>query len=71
MNVAEIQREVVSLPERQRADLAVFILDTLEIEHHKVSDEEAVRRRDEVLNGEVHPMTRTEFAAACGHPSDA
>ena len=71
MNVAEIQRELASLPERQRAELAVFILDSLEVAHHEVSDEEVARRRDELLNGQVDRMTRAEFAAACGHPNDA
>jgi hypothetical protein len=70
MSVAEIQKEVASLPEKDRAELAVFILDSLEGECREVPDEDALRRRDELLNGQVTGMTRAEFATECGHPNN-
>ena len=70
MSVADIQKEVASLPEKERAELAAFILDTLEDECHQVSDADALRRRDELLNGQVTGMTRAEFAMKCGQPGN-
>jgi hypothetical protein len=70
MSVAELQKEVASLPERERAELAAFILDTLEGECPEVSDSAALRRRDELLNGQVTGMTRAESAIECGHPGN-
>jgi hypothetical protein len=70
MSVAEIQKEVASLPEKERAELAAFILDTLEDECPQVSDADALRRRDELLNGQVTGMTRAEFAIKCGPPGN-
>ena len=51
MSVADIQKEVASLPEKERAELAAFVLDTLEDECHQVSDVDAIRRSDELLSG--------------------
>ena len=70
MSVAEIQKEVASLPEKERAELAAFILDTLEGECHEVADADALRRRDELLSGQVTGMNRAEFATECGHPGN-
>ena len=35
----------------ERAELAAFLIDTLEIEHHSVDDAEVARRRAELAGG--------------------
>lgn len=55
----------LSIPER--AELAAFLLGTLEIEHHYVDDDEVRRHSEEMDSGKVQGLTREEFTRACGH----
>jgi hypothetical protein len=65
MSIAEIQRTVSDLPERDRGLLAAWLLDSLP--PHSADDatndgvEEAARRREELDSGKVRPLTSDEF----------
>jgi len=65
MSVAEIQKNVSGLPEKERAKLAAWLLDSLppssEDDAGTASLEEAVRRREELDSGRAHPISETEF----------
>ncbi len=66
--VAEIREEAAKLPEGERADLAAFLLDSLEIEHHWVDDAEVERRSKELENGDVHGLSWEQVKASCARP---
>ncbi|MEM9080646.1 MAG: hypothetical protein AAGC74_08150 [Verrucomicrobiota bacterium] len=55
----------LSAPEK--AELAAYLLGTLELADHWVEDEEAVRRSKEMDSGEMKGLSREEFNRACGH----
>jgi len=65
MSVAEIQKSVSSLPDKERARLAVWLLDSLPpASGDDAGDEstaEAVRRREELDSGRVQPVTSDQF----------
>ena len=67
MSVAEIQKNVSGLPEKERAKLAAWLLDSLppssEDDAGTASLEEAVRRREELDSGRVQPVPEKEFWA--------
>ena len=64
--VAQLREAASHLSEADRAELAVFLLDSLDGAPHWVDDEEVVRRSEELDSGEVQPLTLAEFKAACG-----
>ena len=50
----------------ERAELAAFLIDTLEIEHHSVDDAEVARRPAELAGGEVKGLSWEQVKAASG-----
>ena len=65
-DIAQLREAATNLSTSHRAELAVFLLGTLEGTHHWVEDEEATHRRDELDSGDVKALTREEFNQACG-----
>jgi putative addiction module component (TIGR02574 family) len=65
MSVIEIRKTVSALPDKERAKLAAWILDSLppasDQDASADSIEEAVRRRAELNSGKVVPLTNEEF----------
>ena len=64
--VAEIREEAAKLPQGERAELAAFLLDSLEIERHWVDDAEVERRSKEMSNGDVQGLSWEQVKADCG-----
>ena len=64
--VAEIREEAAKLPQVERAELAAFLLDSLEIEHHWVDDAEVERRSKEMNNGDVQGLSWQQVKTDCG-----
>ena len=67
MSVAEIQKSVSGLPEKERAKLAAWLLDSLppssEDDGAADSVAEAARRREELDSGRLSPIPAEEFWA--------
>jgi hypothetical protein len=63
----EVQKAATELSTPERAELAAFLLGTLDEAHHWVEDEEVSRRSEELDSGAVSGMSREEFNRACGH----
>jgi len=67
MSVAEIQKNASALPEKERAKLAAWLLDSLppsaEDDAGAESLEEAERRREALDSGRVQPVPEKEFWA--------
>ncbi len=67
MSIAEIQNSISTLSERDKAKLALWLLDALppssEEDASEESDAEAARRRDELNEGRVSPLSSQEFWA--------
>ena len=61
MKVAEIQEKALALPERERAQLAAKLLETLGPPGADVSDEEVASREQELDTGEVQAISQEEF----------
>lgn len=64
--LAKIRESVGSLSKPERAELAVFLLGSLEDTHYWVDDEEVARRSAELDSGEVQGLSREEFRKHCG-----
>lgn len=64
--VAEIREEAAKLPPGERAELAAFLLDSLEIEHHWVDDAEVGRRSKEMSTGDVQSLSWEQVKTDCG-----
>ena len=64
--IMRLQEEVSRLPVAERAELAEFILDSLDEDHHWVDDEEVQSRREDLASGKVKGLTLAEFREACG-----
>lgn len=64
--VAQLREAASDLSGADRAELAAFLLGTLDEAHHWVDDEEVLRRREELDSGAVRGLTLAEFKAACG-----
>lgn len=65
MHIAKIQKSVSGLPEKDRADLAAWLLDSLPPADDEDSGgdsiAEALRRRDELDAGNVKPVPERDF----------
>jgi putative addiction module component (TIGR02574 family) len=61
MKLAEIEQEVLALPERERATLAARLLDTLPPPGTDVSDAEVEQREQELESGHVAAISHEEF----------
>ncbi|GAA5483232.1 hypothetical protein Hsar01_02461 [Haloferula sargassicola] len=62
----QIRDAAANLPNLERAELAAFLLDTLEEAIYLVDDEEVVRRSGDLDSGAVEGITREEFRRICG-----
>jgi hypothetical protein len=66
IEAGQIRDAASQLPERDRAELAAFLIEGLKGTHYWVDDEEIQRRRAELDSGEVQGLTEEEFWKACG-----
>ena len=65
--ILELRKAATELSAPERAELAAFLLGTLDEVHHWVDDEEVVCRSEELDSGSVKAISREEFNRACGH----
>ncbi len=65
-NVAELLMEASKLDRLDRAELVSSLLENLDSNPHYVTDEEALRRVDELRSGKVKGLSEEEFKTACG-----
>ena len=65
--ISDVRRAASELSEPERAELAAYLLGSLDAVHHWVDDEEVMRRSAELDSGAVKGLTRDEFTQACGH----
>ncbi len=61
MKLAEIEQEVLALPERERASLVARLLGTLPPPGTDVSDAEVEKREQELESGQVEAISHAEF----------
>ncbi len=61
MKLAEIEQEALALPERERASLAVKLLDTLPPPGTDVADDEVESRERALESGQVTAISHEEF----------
>jgi len=61
MKLAEIEHEMLALPERERASLAAKLLESLPPLGTDISDEEVERRERELESGQVAAISHEEF----------
>jgi len=64
--LAEIREAITRMSTPDRAELAAFLLGSLEEVGYWVEDAVAFRRRDELESGQVRGLTLREFTEACG-----
>ena len=64
--VAQLLSEASTLDSEDRLELLSSLLEDLDPSPHYVSDEEALRRRDDLLSGKVTGLDEEEFWKACG-----
>jgi len=64
--VLRLREEISHLSTPDRAELAAFLLGSLDETRYWVDDEEVDRRRRELDAGQVRGLTLSEFKAACG-----
>ena len=64
--VAQIREAAARLSTPDKAELAAFLLGSLEDTHYWIDDEEVMRRRQELDSGEVQGLTPEEFRKASG-----
>ncbi len=64
--VAELIKKASQLDLADRTELVSSLLEGLSPAMHYVSDEEAIQRRDELLEGKVEGLSEAEFWEACG-----
>ena len=64
--VAQIREAASRLSAPDKAELAVFLLGSLEDTHYWVDDEEVMKRREELDSGEVKGLSPAAFREACG-----
>lgn len=65
--IADVRQAAAELSTPERAELAAYLIDTLDSGYHWVEDAEVARRSEELDSGAVKPFTREEFNRACGH----
>ena len=61
MNLTDIERHALALPDKDRASLAASLLQTLDPPIADISDEEVDRRDDEMDSGKATPISHEEF----------
>lgn len=63
MTLEEIAEEALKLPTKERADLAAWLLRSLDVPEHQVSDEEVRRRAREADDDPSVMITYDEWVA--------
>lgn len=66
---AQLLKEASQLDITDKTELVSSLLEELSPSLHYVSDEEAIERRDELLQGNEKGLTEQEFWRACGRTS--
>ncbi len=61
MTLHELEQEALALDQPDRVALVLKVLDTLPLDTADVSDEEALRRDEELEQGTVTPLAHDEF----------
>ena len=64
--VADLLKEASKLDLPGRTELVSSLLEDLDARPHYVSDEEALRRVEELRSGRVKGLSEEEFWQACG-----
>jgi len=64
--VAQLIDKASTLDSADRLELVSSLLEDLDPSPHYVSDEEVLKRRDELLSGKVKGLSEDEFWKACG-----
>ncbi|MFZ9936361.1 MAG: addiction module protein [Luteolibacter sp.] len=64
--VTAILKEAAKLDLADRAELVSSLLEDLDPEPHHVSDEEALRRLEELKSGKIKGLSKEDFWKACG-----
>ncbi|MBN8457814.1 MAG: addiction module protein [Verrucomicrobia bacterium] len=64
--VAELIKEASKLGPLDRAELVSSLLEDLDASPHHVSDEEALRRLEDLKSGKVKGLSESDFWKACG-----
>ncbi len=67
-NVAVLLKEASKLNRLDRVELISSLLEDFDPTPHYVSDEEAMRRLDDLKSGKVDGLSEEEFWKACGRP---
>lgn len=65
-NVTELLQKAAELDRTDRAELVASLLEDLDPHPHWISDEEALRRLDDLKAGRVKGLSEEEFWKACG-----
>lgn len=65
-HVAELLKEASKLDRIDRAELISSLLEDLDPNPHYVTDEEAMRRLEDLKSGRVKGLSDEEFWEACG-----
>ena len=60
MSIAEIEKEALTLTEKERARLALSLLETLPADP-EISDDEALKRDADLQSGQVAEILHEEF----------
>lgn len=64
--IAQIREAASELSAPEKAELAVFLLGSLEDTHYWIDDEEVMKRSEELDSGRVQGLSPAEFREACG-----
>lgn len=64
--VTDLLKEASKLDRLERAELISALLEDLDASPHHVSDEEALKRLQDLKSGEVKGLPEEEFWKACG-----
>jgi len=64
--VEQLLQEASALDSEDRLELVSSLLEDLDTDPHYVSDEEALRRRDDLVSGKVSGLSEEEFWKVCG-----
>jgi hypothetical protein len=64
--VARLLHDASTLDPKDRLELVSSLLEDLDPSPHYVSDDEALKRRDDLISGKVTGLGEEEFWKACG-----
>jgi hypothetical protein len=64
--VAQLLHDASSFDSAERLELVSSLLEDLDLSPHYATDEEALKRRDDLVSGKVTGLSEDEFWKACG-----